>query len=139
MLFRSRLDIGVGRGISPHEFDALGYDYGKSDSMYEDALAVLVKGLSDEVLNHQGPHYRYDNVPMVWRPLQKPHPPLWYGLRSAEGHVRPARYGMHGVTLGPTDRVAGLLGGFREAWTQHQDDPLRALSPVKQPLHGAVR
>ena len=96
-LCHGRLDIGVGRGISPHEFDALGYDYGKSDSMYEDALAVLVKGLSDEVLNHQGPHYRYDNVPMVWRPLQKPHPPLWYGLRSAEGHVRPARYGMHEI------------------------------------------
>ena len=138
-LCHGRLDIGVGRGISPHEFNALGIDFDKSDSMYEDALAVLVKGLSNEVLDHQGPHYSYKNVPMVWRPLQKPYPPLWYGLRSAEGHIRPASYGMNGVTLGPTERVATLLGGFRDAWKQHAAAPLRAASPVKTPMEGVVR
>jgi len=138
-LCNGRLDIGVGRGISPHEFDALGVDYQQSDSMYEEALEVLVKGLANDTLDHQGKHYTYRDIPMVWRPMQKPYPPLWYGLRTAEGHVRPARYGMHGVTLGPTDRVASLLKGFREAWKTHEQDPLRAASPVQQPLHGAVR
>jgi alkanesulfonate monooxygenase SsuD/methylene tetrahydromethanopterin reductase-like flavin-dependent oxidoreductase (luciferase family) len=134
-----RLDIGVGRGISPHEFDVLGEKYEGSDKVYEEALEVLVKGLTQDVLNHEGAHYSYKNVPMVWRPVQQPCPPLWYGLRTAEGHVRPARYGMHGVTLGPTPRVLDLLTGFRKAWDEHANDPLRALSPVKTPLHGVVR
>jgi alkanesulfonate monooxygenase SsuD/methylene tetrahydromethanopterin reductase-like flavin-dependent oxidoreductase (luciferase family) len=76
---------------------------------------------------------------MVWRPVQKPYPPLWYGLRTAEGHSRPARYGMNGVTLGPTDRVAALLNGFRAAWKEHANDPLRAASPVETPIEGMVR
>ncbi len=138
-LSNGRLEIGVGRGISPHEFDTLGVDFAQSAAMFEDALAVLVKGLANDVLDHQGPYYTYKDVPMVWRPLQKPYPPLWYGLRTTEGHVRPARYGMNGVTLGPTARIASLLAGFREAWVQHEGDPLRANCPVKTPMAGAMR
>jgi len=138
-LSNGRLDIGVGRGISPHEFEVLDVDFEKSGTMFEEALEVLVKGLSSDVLDHQGVHYQYKDIPMVWRPVQRPYPPLWYGLRTAEGHSRPARYGMNGVTLGPTDRVVSLLNGFREAWKEHSADPLRAGSPVKTPIEGVVR
>ena len=138
-LCNGRLDIGVGRGVSPHEFGVMGVDFAKADSLFEDALAVLVKGLSDEVLDHQGPHFSYHDVPMVWRPLQKPYPPLWYGLGSPEGQIRPARYGMNGVTLGPTERVAATLANYREVWKEYADDPLRANSPVTSPFCGVVR
>ena len=138
-LSHGRLDIGVGRGVSPHEFDALGVDYATSDAVFEESLEILVKGLSNEVLNHQGKFYSFRDVPMVWRPMQKPYPPLWYGLRSAEGHRRPASYGMNGVTLGQTERISTLLASFRESWKQHANDPMRASSPVKEPLLGAMR
>jgi alkanesulfonate monooxygenase SsuD/methylene tetrahydromethanopterin reductase-like flavin-dependent oxidoreductase (luciferase family) len=138
-LSNGRLDIGVGRGISPHEFGALGEDFAKAEPMFDDALEVLMKGLSRDVLDHRGPYYRFDDVPMVWRPMQRPHPPLWYGLRSVEGYDRPARHGMNAVTLGPTEKVAKALGNFREAWTRLADDPHRVLSPVKDPMVGVVR
>jgi alkanesulfonate monooxygenase SsuD/methylene tetrahydromethanopterin reductase-like flavin-dependent oxidoreductase (luciferase family) len=134
-----RLDVGVGRGISPHEFGALGLDVTQSQEQFEEALEVLVKGLSSDVLDHHGKHYQFDRVPMVWRPVQKPHPPLWYGLRTTEGMARPAHYGMNGVTLGPTDNCAKTLANFRAAWAEHAGDAQQQASPVKQPLAGVVR
>jgi alkanesulfonate monooxygenase SsuD/methylene tetrahydromethanopterin reductase-like flavin-dependent oxidoreductase (luciferase family) len=134
-----RLDIGVGRGISPHEFAALGLDVTHSQEQFDEALEVLLKGLREEVLDHHGTHCNLDKVPMVWKPVQKPHPPLWYGLRSTEGMARPGRYGMNGVTLGPTDRCAITLANYRAAWSEHANDPLRKLSPVKEPHAGVVR
>lgn len=138
-LSHGRLEIGVGRGISPHEFAALGLNEATAQEQFDEALEVLVKGLTRDVLDHHGKHYHFDRVPMVWKPLQQPHPPLWYGLRTTEGMARPARYGMHGVTLGPTDRVATSLASFRAAWQQHATDAQQKASPVKEPLAGVVR
>ena len=138
-LSHGRLDIGVGRGISPHEFSALGVPFDQSEEMFTEGLEVLLNGLRNDVLTHHGKHYQFDDVPLPWRPYQTPHPPLWYGLRSAEGHERPARYGMNGVALGPADRVAQTLANYRKAWLRHADDPQRALSPVTEPIVGAMR
>jgi alkanesulfonate monooxygenase SsuD/methylene tetrahydromethanopterin reductase-like flavin-dependent oxidoreductase (luciferase family) len=138
-LSHGRLDIGVGRGISKHEFSALGADFDVAQAQFDEGLEVLLKGLRNEVLDHRGEHYRFDDVPMVWRPLQQPHPPIWYGLRSTDGGDRPARYGMNGVSLGPTEMIAKTLSNFRAAWARHAGDPMQKLSPVKKPLAGAVR
>ena len=45
----------------------------------------MLQGLTSDVLDHRGPKYTYRKVPMILRPLQKPHPPLWYGLGHAAG------------------------------------------------------
>ncbi len=134
-----RLDIGVGRGISPHEFKAMDVPFEQSEEMFVEGLEVLLKGLQNDVLDHHGKYYRFDDVPLPFRPLQKPYPPLWYGLRSAEGHERPARHGMNGVALGPADRVALTLANYRAAWKRYADDPKRLSSPVKEPIVGAMR
>jgi alkanesulfonate monooxygenase SsuD/methylene tetrahydromethanopterin reductase-like flavin-dependent oxidoreductase (luciferase family) len=138
-LSNGRLDIGVGRGISPHEFAALGVDFAQADAMFDDALEVVMKGLTRDAIDHHGPFYDYDDVPVPHRPVQRPHPPIWYGLRATEGHERPARHGMNAVTLGPTEKVAKTVANFRAAWAKHAGDPLRARSPVKDPRVGAVR
>jgi alkanesulfonate monooxygenase SsuD/methylene tetrahydromethanopterin reductase-like flavin-dependent oxidoreductase (luciferase family) len=138
-LSSGRLDIGIGRGISKHEFGALGADFDAAQEQFDEGVEVLIRGLSNDVLDYRGKHYRFDDVPMVWRPMQRPHPPLWYGLRSTAGGDRPAHFGMNGVTLGPTERIAQSLANFREAWNRHASDPERAASPVRQPIAGAVR
>ena len=49
---------------------------------YDESLDVLLNALSSEVLNHKGDRFRYTNFPMELRPVQHPHPPLWYGAGS---------------------------------------------------------
>ena len=40
-----------------------------------------------------GEFWKFENVPMEPKPLQQPHPPLWFGARDAIGLQRAARHG----------------------------------------------
>src|SRR5688572_26611257 len=87
-----RLELGVGRGVSPYE---LGY-YGVTDgasarSIFDEALAVIVAGLTHERLTFEGRHFQYRDVPMELRPLQQPYPPIWYPSQTPESATKIAR------------------------------------------------
>src|SRR5262245_63104167 len=47
-----RLDIGVGRGISPMEFEAFDVDFERSGSDYEHAFNVLYQGFTRDRLDY---------------------------------------------------------------------------------------
>jgi alkanesulfonate monooxygenase SsuD/methylene tetrahydromethanopterin reductase-like flavin-dependent oxidoreductase (luciferase family) len=134
-----RIDVGVGRGVSPHESACYGVAPDDRRPMFEEGLEVLLKGLTSGRLNHQGKWYRVADVPMELRPLQQPYPPLWYGGSNAEGARYSARYGMHFVTLGDDARVGALVKQYPELWQATRNEPHRARSPVKTPLVGFGR
>jgi alkanesulfonate monooxygenase SsuD/methylene tetrahydromethanopterin reductase-like flavin-dependent oxidoreductase (luciferase family) len=135
-----RLDIGIGRGISPYEFARFGEDIDESEATFEESLDILYQGLTRERLDHHGRRYRIDSVPIVLRPVQRPYPPFWYGLRGNEqGCVLPARRGMNVVTLGSDDRVAQTIGYFRAAWKAYATERQQFGSPVTDPFVGVMR
>jgi alkanesulfonate monooxygenase SsuD/methylene tetrahydromethanopterin reductase-like flavin-dependent oxidoreductase (luciferase family) len=134
-----RLDIGAGRGIAPPEFAALDADFEKSHDDYQHALNVLHMGLTQDRIDYRCERYSFDDVPVPIRPLQRPYPPLWYGLRGDHGPVFAASHGMNGVTLGPDDRCAAELAAFRKHWDSHADERQRFGSPVRSPLCGVMR
>lgn len=134
-----RLDVGVGRGVSPYEVACYGVEPDKTREMFEEALGVLINGLTHERLNHEGAWYQMSNVPMELRPVQQPYPPMWYGGANEHGAQFSARHGMHFVTLGGNERVKGLIAQYGEIWEQTRDDPARAGSPVTSPLIGLGR
>jgi alkanesulfonate monooxygenase SsuD/methylene tetrahydromethanopterin reductase-like flavin-dependent oxidoreductase (luciferase family) len=134
-----RLDIGVGRGISPPEFAAYGSDFEQSSEDFQHAFNVIWQGFTRDRIDYTGPRYAFKDVPVVIRPLQRPHPPFWYGLRGDHGPIFAAQHGMHGVTLGPDERVASILANFRRQWDAHADERKRNQSPVTTPFAGAMR
>src|SRR5947208_5856981 len=71
-----RLELGVGRGVSPYELGYHGLDPAASRAMFQEALAVLVTGLTHEQLTYEGKYYRYERVPMELQPRQRPYPAL---------------------------------------------------------------
>jgi alkanesulfonate monooxygenase SsuD/methylene tetrahydromethanopterin reductase-like flavin-dependent oxidoreductase (luciferase family) len=134
-----RLDVGVGKGISPHEFDAYGEDFTQSGEAFEHAFNVIYQGFTRDRIDYSSPRYTFKDVPVVLRPLQRPHPPFWYGLRGEHGPVFAAKHGMHGVTLGPDDRVTKMIATFRGHWAAHAEERARLKSPVQTPMVGAMR
>jgi alkanesulfonate monooxygenase SsuD/methylene tetrahydromethanopterin reductase-like flavin-dependent oxidoreductase (luciferase family) len=134
-----RLDIGVGRGVAPPEFDAFDVDIGRSQQDYEHALAVLHQGFTRDRIDYSCDLYEFKDVPVVMRPLQRPYPPLWYGLRGDTGPLFAARHGMNGVTLGPDDACAATLAGFRKHWETYADERRQYNSPVQTPIAGVMR
>lgn len=134
-----RLDIGVGRGISPHEFEAFGEDFEQSGNAFEHCFNVLYQGFTRDRIDYSCDRFTLKDTPVVIKPLQRPYPPFWYGLRGDHGPLFAARHGMNGVTLGPDDRIAGTLRAFRGHWATHAEERKRVNSPVQTPLVGAMR
>src|SRR5258707_15272798 len=58
-----RLELGVGRGVSPYELRNFGGDPTHSAVRFDEALSVLLAGLTQPRLNFEGAHYSYKNVP----------------------------------------------------------------------------
>src|SRR5512132_448486 len=54
-----RLDVGVGRGASPIETGYFGVDPAKRESMYIEALQVVLAALTNRTLNFQGEFYSF--------------------------------------------------------------------------------
>lgn len=137
-LSNGRLDMGVGRGISPYEVGSYDVDSENTRDMFEEALDLLLAGLTRDRLDHEGKWYRVQDVPIELHPVQKPYPPLWYGGANEAGALFAARYGMHFVTLGSDDRCKGLVARYPEMWEEAKDDPRRASAPA-EPLIGVGR
>ena len=95
-----RFELGVGRGVSPFETAAYALDFAQTQQMYHEAFQVLLKGLASDELTFEGKFYRFDKVPMVLRPVQRPHPPLWYGTTIPENADWPAANDVNIVSLG---------------------------------------
>jgi alkanesulfonate monooxygenase SsuD/methylene tetrahydromethanopterin reductase-like flavin-dependent oxidoreductase (luciferase family) len=65
-----RLELGIGRGVSPYELRNFGVNPENSRAMFDEALAILLKGLSGERLDFSGAYYHYADVPMELHSLQ---------------------------------------------------------------------
>jgi alkanesulfonate monooxygenase SsuD/methylene tetrahydromethanopterin reductase-like flavin-dependent oxidoreductase (luciferase family) len=134
-----RLEIGVGRGVSPYELAHMNVNFLESRAIFEDSLKVIVKGLRERKIAHHGEYHRFTNTPIELTPKQHPNPPFWYGASTPEGLTFAARHRMQIVTGGPNKVVKGTAEAYRgllERFRDHPDD----LNPhIRHPKIGAVR
>lgn len=114
-LSKGRLEIGVGRGVSPFELKHHKIDHDQSREIFIDAFDCISAGLTTDKLTYSGKHYEYKDVPMPLRPLQTPHPAFWYGSSNATGSTWAGERGLHFVTNGGTAKAKANIDAFRVA------------------------
>jgi alkanesulfonate monooxygenase SsuD/methylene tetrahydromethanopterin reductase-like flavin-dependent oxidoreductase (luciferase family) len=110
-----RMEVGVGRGVSPFELKYHKIEHADSREIFIDAFKCLSAGLTTDTLSYSGPYYKFDNVPIALRPLQRPHPAFWYGSSNTTGATWAGEHGMHFVSLGPTPFAKTNIDAFKEA------------------------
>ena len=89
-LSHGRMEVGVGRGVSPYELKYHKIEHDDSREIFIDAFDCISAGLVTDTLNYAGKHYQSENVPIALRPLQQPHPAFWYGSSTgAAGRPNP--------------------------------------------------
>ncbi len=98
---KGRLEVGVGRGVSPFELNFHRVDHEDSRNIFFDAYACLNKALSNDVFSYKGQYFSYSDVPMSLRPYQDPFPPYWYGSSNTVGAQWAGEQGMHFTSNGP--------------------------------------
>jgi alkanesulfonate monooxygenase SsuD/methylene tetrahydromethanopterin reductase-like flavin-dependent oxidoreductase (luciferase family) len=113
-----RFLLGVGRGVSMYETQAYGLDFSKTQAMYHEAFQVLLKGLDTDELSFAGEFYKFDKLPMILKPVQKPHPPLWYGVTLPGNAAWPAENHVNVVALGLRDNTQAIIKAYRDTRAQ---------------------
>ena len=117
-----RLEIGFGRGASPIELGLYGQNPDDAERVYAEALEIVIAGLTQKTVDFQGAYFSFENVRMELEPLQKPHPPMWYGVHSPESAARAARKGLNIVSLDTAAETRGFADRFREVWRETTGD-----------------
>ncbi|MFN0304457.1 MAG: LLM class flavin-dependent oxidoreductase [Burkholderiales bacterium] len=93
-----RLEIGFGRGASAAELRYFGADPKQAQHDHDRNLAFVLDALSSGSVTIET-DYGTRSMPLQIEPMQRPHPPLWYGVHSVESAERAARKGLNLVSL----------------------------------------
>jgi alkanesulfonate monooxygenase SsuD/methylene tetrahydromethanopterin reductase-like flavin-dependent oxidoreductase (luciferase family) len=92
----------VGRSGFPRAYAGYGVPYDESRERFRESLDVILKAWTQEGFSHAGHYFTFDNLTVVPRPYQKPHPPIWV---AATTHDTFPLVGQLGFSL-----VTGLRG-----------------------------
>jgi alkanesulfonate monooxygenase SsuD/methylene tetrahydromethanopterin reductase-like flavin-dependent oxidoreductase (luciferase family) len=115
-----RLEIGFGRGSVPFEISYYGQNAEERQQIYAERLELILKAFTAKTFSWSGRYDKFDNVPMQLAPLQKPHPPLWYGAHSPDSAERAARKGLNIVTNDMPANARAIVTRYREIWHETQ-------------------
>jgi alkanesulfonate monooxygenase SsuD/methylene tetrahydromethanopterin reductase-like flavin-dependent oxidoreductase (luciferase family) len=111
-----RLQLGVGAGVSPVEVGFFDVEWDSRRERFDEAFEILLAGLSSEELTHHGPSCDFDAVPMNMAPVQRPHPPLWFGISRPERAAWAAEHEVNVVALLPAAMVKPITDAYRQEW-----------------------
>ena len=138
-LSNGRLDLGVGRGVSPVEAAEFGVDLGASWEVFNEQMDLFIHGFTTGKFDHKGKHYTYRDIELWIPPSQKPYPPLWYASNNIETVPWMAQHGFNTCTVfADNAAVRAHYDLYKQVWNADRlSDGLN--SHVDVPKLGLVR
>lgn len=82
VLSGGRVEWGAGRGFDRTEFAAFGVTPEESASRFRETVEIVLRAWTSERLSFAGRHFRFEDVEVLPKPLQRPHPPVWMASSS---------------------------------------------------------
>ena len=88
-----RLEVGIGTGGGYRQFAGFGVDRATYVARFNEGLALMRKCWTEERIDHDGRFWQPSGASMEPKPVQRPHPPIWFGgahpaaLRRAAAHA----------------------------------------------------
>jgi len=118
-LSQGRVTVGVGIGGQTAEYPAFGISPERRVRRFVEGLAIMKALWTQPSVNFAGEFWRLDGISQEPKPVQQPHPPIWFGARQPAALRRAARLGdgfMGAGSSSPQDfkSQVQLLRGFLE-------------------------
>ena len=73
---KGRFEFGIGRSGLTRYYQGYNVQYEESRPRFLEALAIITKAWNQEQFSYSGQFNSYENVTVVPKPLQQPHPPI---------------------------------------------------------------
>jgi alkanesulfonate monooxygenase SsuD/methylene tetrahydromethanopterin reductase-like flavin-dependent oxidoreductase (luciferase family) len=125
VLSGGRVNWGAGRGNDPTEFDVFGLDLAVSYAKFREHVDVVLKAWTCDRLTYHGDYVDLDDVEVLPKPVQQPHPPVWLAASSPDAIAWSAEAGFdimmdphsthEDIRLKYDDYLAGLAAAGRSA------------------------
>lgn len=109
VLSGGRAEFGAGRGAFPLNYRGYGVDIETSRALFEEGLEFIKRAWTEERVTFHGKHFSADDVEMIPKPLQRPHPPIRLAANSVETFRFAGRHGYPIFAGGPVNPIP-LLG-----------------------------
>jgi alkanesulfonate monooxygenase SsuD/methylene tetrahydromethanopterin reductase-like flavin-dependent oxidoreductase (luciferase family) len=118
---KGRFDFGVGRSGFPRAYEGYGIPYGESRERFQETLEIILKAWTEEPFSYSGKYYTFNNLSVLPKPYQKPHPPLRVAATTKETFPQVGRQG-HPIFIGLRGfdmlEATQHLEAYRQAWRQ---------------------
>jgi alkanesulfonate monooxygenase SsuD/methylene tetrahydromethanopterin reductase-like flavin-dependent oxidoreductase (luciferase family) len=82
VLSGGRVNWGAGRGFERSEFAAFGIPVEESAARFHETVDIVLQAWTNQRLTYHGKFFQYENVEVLPKPLQTPHPPVWVAASS---------------------------------------------------------
>ncbi len=124
-LSHGRVEVGVGTGGRGRPYAAFGIDPERSVARFNEALAVMKACWTDREINVDGRLWKLEGAAMEPKPLQQPHPPVWFGARVPAALRRAVRHGdgFMGAGSATTSQFAEQVTVVRQQLDEQHRDP----------------
>src|SRR5581483_10723928 len=127
VISNGRLEFGVGRGSTPAEYASFRIGYDDSSIRMKEGTELIRQAWRGETICFKGELFEYDDLRVLPKPVQEPHPPIWVGASRSDDTFRWAGLnGFHVMTLPymyEPDVLRHWLGVYRDALVEAGYDP----------------
>jgi probable F420-dependent oxidoreductase len=115
-LSHGRVEVGVATGGRQRPFDAFGVDPDRPVARFNEALALMKACWTESEINFDGRLWKLQRASMEPKPVQDPHPPIWFGGSAPAGMRRAVRHadGFMGAGSQTTAQFAEQVKVVRE-------------------------
>lgn len=113
-----RFDFGVGRSSGQKAYLGFNVPYTESQVRFSEALEIIRLALTQERFSYHGRFFEYDDVSVVPKPYQQPHPPIRMAITSPESFTRAGEMGLpifFGL-IASKDAMAKRVESYQTAW-----------------------
>lgn len=104
-LLRGRFYAGIGRGARLDEYNRTQVPQGESRTRFEESIALMRRLWQEDVVTHEGTHFRCRDATLSPRPYTDPHPHLVMATVGDESLVWAAEQGL-AISRGPEPPAA---------------------------------
>jgi alkanesulfonate monooxygenase SsuD/methylene tetrahydromethanopterin reductase-like flavin-dependent oxidoreductase (luciferase family) len=96
IISNGRINFGVGAGWFKNEAISYGFDWENHKERITkmlEGLEIILKLWKEDKATYNGKYYKIYNAPFWPKPIQKPHPPIWFGGTSKDILEATVKYG----------------------------------------------
>jgi probable F420-dependent oxidoreductase len=125
-----RLTVGVGLGGNPRVYPAFGLHAARRAARFAEGLTLMKRLWTESRVTFDGEFFKLQSASMEPKPVQKPHPPLWFGGHHENALRRAVKLGDGFIGAGSVstatflDEVKLLRGVLAEAGRDPATFPL---------------